>query len=101
MEENQAFDFLLPIDGDLPYNTFGFIHLDGKDRHVTFFQQDFVDCIIDNFVTFLKGCGFNEESIYELMKDQADSYFQQKDKEKQSWLTEQQHEGLDSDSVLG
>lgn len=90
-KEKVGFDFILPIDEDLPHDTFYLLHQDGNIQNLATFQEVFCDNIVRHIVDFLRGCGHYDDVIYDCMRDIAEEHFQCQEK-KQVVLPLQQDE---------
>jgi hypothetical protein len=90
-KEKVGFDFILPINEDLPHDTFYLLHQDGNSQNLATFQEVFCDNIVRHIVDFLRGCGHYDDVIYGCMRDIAEEHFQCQEK-KQVELPLQQDE---------
>jgi hypothetical protein len=98
-KEKVGFDFILPVNEELPHDTFYLLHQDGNSQNLTTFTEVFADNIIRHIVDFLRGCGHYDDVIYGNMRDIADEYFQCEEKKQKAQKPDP--EEVDSDSVLG
>ena len=94
-------ELVLPFGKEFPYNCYTFMHFDGADKHVSMSQHELVDDLIRQFITFLKGCEYSEDCIYNFMRSVTDEYFEYKDEQMLSQHLPLQQDNLDSGTVLG
>ena len=83
-KEKVGFEFILPLDEELPHDTFYLLHQDGNSQNLTTFQEVFADNIIRHIVDFLRGCGHYDDVIYGCMRDIAEEYFECQEKKRVS-----------------
>lgn len=62
------------------YNHFELKHIDDKTTVTCSFQAMFTSEVIDNFISFLRGCGHYEKGIYEHMSSISEEYFEMEEK---------------------
>lgn len=99
MSKPEAFEYILPVNCELPHDTFYLLRQDGNRQNLATFTEVSADNIIRHMVDFLRGCGHYDDMIYSCMREIADEYFDcQEKKRKNEPLVPPD---LDSDTVLG
>lgn len=99
MDKPEAFEYILPVNCELPHDTFYLLHQDGNSQNLATFTEVFADNIIRHMVDFLRGCGHYDDVIYGCMRDICEEYFDCQEKKRK--LEPLVPEDLDSDTVLG
>lgn len=99
MNKLEGFELVLPINEELPHDTFYLLHQDGNSQNLATFTEVFADNIIRHMVDFLRGCGHYDDVIYNCMKEIADEYFDCQEKKQKVGPVDS--EDIDSGSVLG
>ena len=56
------------------FNKFNFTKTDGNSTITLSFEIDSCQEIVDEFITFMRGCGFLDISIYRAMGNAVDEY---------------------------
>lgn len=62
------------------YNYFELKHIDDGTTVTCTFQAMFSNEIIDNFITFMRGCGHSDKAMYEYMATISEEYFEMESK---------------------
>jgi hypothetical protein len=75
MEKPTDYKASVPVDVELPHDTFILLHQDGNSQHLSTFTEVFTDNIVRHVVDFLRGCGHYDDIIYGCMKELAEEYF--------------------------
>lgn len=98
-KEKVDYEFIIPVGGELPHDTFYLLHQDGNSQNLTVFQEVFCDSVVRHIVDFLRSCGHYDSVIYSCLREITDEYFEYE--EKKQGATSAKSEDLDSGTVLG
>lgn len=57
------------------HDQFTLLYEDGNTKVLHEFKAVLADDVVQQLVNFLKGCGYTENNVYEVMKEQSEMYF--------------------------
>jgi hypothetical protein len=56
------------------YNHYEFKHIDDETTYMVSFNADLGSSIIDSFINFMSGCGFNKNFVIDYMEELVEEY---------------------------
>jgi hypothetical protein len=68
------------MDDPQKFNYYEFKHIEGNTTVTYTFSEMYTSKIIDEFISFLRGCGHFEPGIYEHMSSISEEYFEIQEK---------------------